>query len=136
MAESRCSAELESSARVKVRVRLRYMSPASYLIWLALATVPLVAARGQDAQITGRITESATRRPLQGARVTILETGAGTITNEAGRYQLPRGRVDRDLTLRVILLGYSPVVRRIPAAAVSAVVDIEIAPQVLSLDEV
>lgn len=58
------------------------------------------------------------------------------MNDQAGRYQLPRGPVDRELTLRGVLLGSSPAVRRICAASVSPVIDVEIAPPVLSLDEV
>jgi outer membrane receptor protein involved in Fe transport len=118
------------------RGRSRLLRPASFVISLALAALPLVAARAQVAQITGRITESGTGRPLQGARVTIVETGVGAISNHEGRYELRRGTLDRDLTLRVILLGYSPVARKIPASSASGVIDIEMAPRVLSLDEV
>jgi len=109
---------------------------ASLLVFFAATTVPLHDVGAQDGRVTGRITESGTGRPVQGARVSIVETAAGTITDQAGRYQLPRGPVDRELTLRVVLLGYSPAVRRVSAASASPVIDVEIAPRVLSLDEV
>jgi outer membrane receptor protein involved in Fe transport len=113
----------------------RSLQLASALVCLC-ATLPLPIAGAQEARVTGRVTETGSGRAVQGARVTIAETGAGTISGPDGRYQLPRGPVDRDLTLRVVLLGYSPGVRRIPAASASPTIDVEIAPRVLSLDEV
>ena len=120
---------------MKFLTRTRLLQVASLLV-CAPAMVPLAVAGAQEARVSGRVTESGSGRAVQGARVSIVETGAGTITDQAGRYQLPRGPVDRELTLRVVLLGYSPAVRRLPAASASPTIDVAIAPRVLSLDEV
>jgi outer membrane receptor protein involved in Fe transport len=99
------------------------------------ALSPGVAA-GQSGQISGHVIESGTRRPLPGAHVTIAETGLSVAADRDGRYRIPHGSSGRQLTLRAILVGYSPVVRKVPADSASAVVDFEMTPRALGLDEV
>lgn len=99
------------------------------------ALSPAVAA-GQGAQITGRVIESGTRRPLAGAHVTVGETGQSVVTDRQGRYRIPRVTTGRPLVLRVILLGYSPAVTIVQPEPASASIDFEMSPRALGLDEV
>ena len=90
----------------------------------------------QAVTVTGRVFEVNTRRPLAGARVTVAETGASAISDRAGVYRIASPSSGSALTLRVVLLGYAPVVKTVPANAVASDFDIEMTPRALGLDDV
>ena len=100
-----------------------------------MALAPSVTS-GQAAQITGQVTEAGTHRPLAGAHVTIAESGRSVVTDREGRYRISRGTPGQLVTLRAILLGFAPAVRRLSADSVTAPIDFEMTPRALGLDEV
>ena len=113
--------------------RRRVVSFSAAAIIVALA--PSVTS-GQAAQITGQVTEAGTHRPLAGAHVTIAESGRSVVTDREGRYRISRGTPGQLVTLRAILLGFAPAVRRLSPDSVTAAIDFEMTPRALGLDEV
>jgi hypothetical protein len=72
---------------------------------LALLLVAPSALHAQEGSLRGRILDEADLRSLQGATVTVLQTGAQVLTNEDGRFGfdgLPSGLV----SVRVEYIGY------------------------------
>jgi Ca-activated chloride channel family protein len=77
---------------------------------------PAARATGPEVVVTGRVTDAASRAPLQGAQVMLERTSHGTTTGADGRYRLtvPRDAgLGRTAMLAVSLLGYEPVRVRI-----------------------
>ena len=99
-----------------------------YLLLLLLA-LPTYAT---TQTLAGRVTDSATGKPLAYATVYVQNTGGGGTTNETGEYRvsLAPGRN------RVVFqfLGYQTVVREVNGGATGY--DVELTPEVLELDEV
>lgn len=56
------------------------------VIAVSLAALPLAAQTGT---ITGEVQEAGSGAPAGGVQVYLVGTGAGTLTNAAGRYVLP-----------------------------------------------
>lgn len=83
--------------------------------WLPAIAVP-VAAQQATGTVTGTVTENAGARPVSGAQVYIPATRQGTQTDDAGAFTLrnvPTGAV----TLRVQMIGFEPVERRVAVTA-------------------
>ena len=95
-----------------------------------------IRLESQAATLTGRVLEAGTRRPLAGARISVAQTGASVISDRAGVYRIVRPSTDATLTLRVVLLGYAPVVRNVSPNAAASDLEIEMMPQALGLDDV
>ena len=94
-------------------------------------------------QITGRVVDATTARPLAGAQVHIPGTGLGALTNAAGRYLIlvPDAQVrTEELQVRVDLIGYHPVSATIRPADAAAdgllTLDFQLETAAVSLDEV
>jgi TonB-linked SusC/RagA family outer membrane protein len=76
------------------------------------------------ASIAGVIVDSAANNPIAGAQVIVETTTRGAITDASGRFRIddvPAG----DLSLRVTMLGYRPVVRRVTAGTMDIRVALE-----------
>ena len=92
-------------------------------------------AAGQTGRLTGRVVEAGTKRPLPGARVTIVETGITAIASRSGTYSIQRPEVSGDFTVRVTLLGFAPQ-NRLISASFGGTVDFILSARALGLDEV
>ena len=81
---------------------------------LALAALPAqaVAQGGGTAAVTGRVIDSVTTQPVAGARVSIVGSTVGTLTDRDGRYLLANLAAGQ-LTLRAQRIGYTPVDRTV-----------------------
>lgn len=79
---------------------------------LAAAAPPTAAAQGGTASVTGRVVDSATAQPVSGARVSIVGSVSGTLTDRDGRYLL-RGLQAGAITLRAQRIGYAPMDRTV-----------------------
>jgi outer membrane receptor protein involved in Fe transport len=118
-------------------VRALVFSKSFLLLTLFIAessfTTPTLAA--QTASVTGRVTESATGRPLQGARVSVSGSSVAAITDRTGGYRI-NGSFAADIVVRVVLLGFVPAEKRVPQATLGTPVDFQLVPRALGLDEV
>jgi TonB-linked SusC/RagA family outer membrane protein len=98
---------------------------------LVAAWSPLIA---QEGTISGRVIDSTTLQPLQGAVVAVGSRSA--ITQADGRYVLSGVPAGTE-TLRVRLLGYAPSTRSVTVAAgQTSTVDLTLTPMALSLAEI
>ena len=93
------------------------------------------SAGAQTGSVSGIVSESATGRPLEGARVSRSGSSIATITDRNGRYRIS-GSFSGDVAIRVILLGYAPAEKRVSAATIGMPVNFELVPRALGLDEV
>lgn len=101
---------------------------------LALAAPP--ASAQQTVQVRGTVTDASSGALIGGAQVFIVGTGVGSLTDEGGTYSLssvPAGTT----TIRVEHIGYTAVDRTLTlTAGQTAVVDLQMAPTALGLDEI
>ncbi|HUG39266.1 MAG TPA: SusC/RagA family TonB-linked outer membrane protein [Longimicrobiales bacterium] len=102
---------------------------------LLLLTLP-VALTAQTGRLQGRVLDASSQRPLQGAQVLVVGTGAGTVSGANGRYlimNVPAG----PQTVRVQLIGYGQTEREvdIPAGG-TATLDIALDQSAIELGEV
>jgi TonB-linked SusC/RagA family outer membrane protein len=107
--------------------------PAAALL-LAVTLTPATAQ--QTGTIRGTVVSAATQRPVVGARVSIQGSNIGTVTNEAGRFELlnlnpgPYG-------VRVQYIGYSPVTQTTTLqAGLTATLDFSLMESAIQLEEV
>ena len=113
------------------RQRFWYPSIAGMLMLVANVFSPLAAQTGA---IRGVVTDSATRRPLSGALVT-LGTGQRSTTGAGGEYRLA-DLAPGTYTVRAQMIGFLPVDRQIAVAAGDEVsVDFALRLQPFRLDE-
>ena len=92
-------------------------------------------AAAQTASVTGRVTESATGRPLQGARVSVSGSASATVTDRDGRYRITAASTSV-VSVRVVLLGYVPAEKQASAGQAATSLDFQLVPRALGLDEV
>lgn len=115
----------------------------SFLTGLILAVGLLVPglAFGQQANITGTVTNAETGEPIPGVNVFIRELGpsvAGTATEDDGSYNLeiPSRRVrGQSVTLVARFVGFGTVEQEVELQAGTQEIDIEMERDVLRLDE-
>jgi TonB-linked SusC/RagA family outer membrane protein len=112
--------------------RAHFAGMAALLSALALP----VQLQAQVGTVTGQVLDARTRAPIGAAQVFIEGTGVGRLTEANGRYLLrdvPAGQ----RTLRVVLLGFQPVVQEIVVTAgeTTNVPDILLSEQAIVLDE-
>ena len=88
-----------------------------------------------QARVSGTVAEAGTSRPLSGARITMVETGAFVITDRSGRYAISHRQDDRAFTLRATMIGYAPQQRRV-SNPISGAVDFSLEQQALGLDDI
>ncbi len=88
------------------------MSPTRLLLLAWAAAAPVARAAAQQGAVeattlvTGVVTDTISGRPLHVAVVRVAETGASTLTDESGAYQLVVGR--GSVRLEVRRIGYEP----------------------------
>ena len=99
------------------------------ILWTALLLSSLVASvaatsladlqRGPEVQITGRVIDDATGRPIAGATVGVEGTRETTVTSNNGVYSLTLGRTELGPTagLTVTMVGYTTVTTPFSTAA-------------------
>lgn len=124
----------------RIRSRCRAVRLPSFKLALAAAAVLAFSASSAGAQqvgrITGRVTETGTARPVNGAQVSIVGTGIGTITDTSGRFlvlNVPIG----EAVVRVTSIGYAAVEQPVTVAASdAAVVDFELSLSAVDLEEI
>ena len=81
---------------------------AAAALWiLFLSPTRLGAQQAGTGVIEGRITETASGRPLDNVQVTIVGTNLGGATNETGAYRIT-GAPARQVELRARRIGYGP----------------------------
>lgn len=86
--------------------------------------------------ITGRVTEAQAGTPLQGARVSIVGSALGSITDADGRYVI-QNVPDGDATVQVELLAYLTTSQNATVVTGETItLDFQLAPDPLSLDEI
>src|SRR5690606_18599239 len=66
----------------------RSCSPIPLLAALLAAAVATPLAAQQGGSITGRVTNAATMRPIEGVQIAVEGTGLGTLTDVDGRFLL------------------------------------------------
>lgn len=107
--------------------------PAAALL-VALTLTP--AAAQQTGRIQGTVTAAATRRPVAGARVTVQGTNIGTVTNEAGHFELPNLNPG-PYGVRVQYIGFTPVTQTTTLqAGLTATLDFSLIESAIELEEV
>jgi TonB-linked SusC/RagA family outer membrane protein len=95
---------------MKYRSSIRARAIVAFL-FVGLFSIPNAATAQGLASVQGTVTDSATRRPVVGAAVSIAGTTRATITDDAGRYAL-RGLRAGQVLLRVSRLGFGVTERR------------------------
>ena len=106
-----------------------------YGIGLLLAAVWIVPLRAQEpiGTIRGRVIDQGSQEPIRGAAVSAM--GRSTQTRADGGYTLTDVPVGTD-TLRVTMIGYSPVARLVTLEAGQLIaMDVALAPQAVNLAE-
>ena len=104
---------------------------------LLLGAAPLGAQTGPAATITGRVTAEG-GAPIATAIVSLPSLHLSTTSNEAGdfRLEIPVGRFRAGPdTIRVTRIGYRPLDRPVTLVAGANLVDVTMAPQVVTLDQ-
>jgi len=105
-------------------------------LFVAGALVMAEPASAQTGAITGTITSAQTGEPLSAAQVSIEGTGLGTLTQANGRFlilRVPAGTY----TVNAILIGFANASTTVTVSSgESAVADIRLTPQAISLSEI
>ncbi|QNH62436.1 DUF5686 and carboxypeptidase-like regulatory domain-containing protein [Hymenobacter sediminicola] len=102
------------------------------LFWaLLLAGAP--AGWAQQLQVTGRITEAATGKPVPFASVFVPGTTTGATADENGRYQLSTAPAD---TLVASAMGFAPLRKALKRQAARQTIDFALGSGAVSLGEV
>ena len=90
----------------------------------------------QTGAITGTITSAQTGEPLSSAQISISGTGLGTLTQANGKYlilRVPAGTY----TVNAVLIGFASASATVTVTdGESAVADIRLEPQAISLSEI
>lgn len=94
-----------------------------------------VTARTASAQqtISGLVVEGTMRRPLVGAQVVVVGENRGTVTDNRGRFVIT-GLTGREVTLRVVMIGYRELTRTVPVGTSDAV--LALVESAISLDQI
>lgn len=101
--------------------------------WVLLGAIPSAA---QQASVSGRVLDQASGRPIPNAVVALVGTNRQATTDDQGRYLL-QGVAPGQVQLRASRIGYQAQLRIMTVRPGETVtVDFEIAPAVISLDEV
>lgn len=121
--------------------RDRFTFPEINMRWTALVSLilPLTAipaqASAQGGRVAGKVTESATQRPIAGVEITLM--GPDTIravTGESGDYAVPNAAAGA-YTMRTSMLGFAASEQRVSVAAGATVtVNFVLEPSAISLE--
>ena len=124
---------------------VRALVPVSLVVATSVPFVPsdgtaaLFARAEPVSVITGRVVDSATRKPLPGTMVSIRETTLGVQTDAQGNYRL-NVPVDsakgRDVVMLVRRIGYNPATRALHVTAGSRTEHFALVPAQMQLAEV
>src|SRR6188474_2600160 len=92
----------------------------SRVVWRAGGTIAFLAcaavAQAQQTTVSVRVTDAATKTPIDQAQVAIAGTLIGGLTNAEGRVTI-RGVPTGNQTLRVLRVGYAETKRAVTIAA-------------------
>jgi TonB-linked SusC/RagA family outer membrane protein len=115
----------------------RFVRMASAFAFVAAFFVATNEVHGQQTgTLTGRITDSQTGAPIQGARVLVVGTNIAVSSNDEGRFTL-RNLSLGQVTIRAIAIGYESAVGVVTvAAAGTPELTFEVSRAVVSLDEI
>ncbi len=118
----------------RIRPKLRLFAALSAGAWaIAVGPAPL-SAQGQDAVVTGRVSDAASNEPLSGARVFVPGTVMSTSTRLDGTYRLRL--IPGTHEVRVTYIGYSVGRDTVQAEAGASVThDFELGREPLALQE-
>ncbi len=95
---------------------LDFISRCRFCWLLSLMSVQAASFAQPGSRIAGRVVDASAGRPVEGATVVLIGTLFGTVTDDAGRFEL--GPVpDGDYAIRVIRAGLSPAELRITLPA-------------------
>lgn len=105
-----------------------------FAAWLVAgaAAAPAPADSQLAPSLRGRITSSADRTPIVGARVTVVEAGRTVLTGPDGRYQvsaLPSGTY----LVSISAIGFAPAARRLELTDGPRTLDLALAPSLVEL---
>ncbi len=92
---------------------MKHIQSATSLGWISLlvasvlASAPAMAAAQATGSVSGEVSAAADNAPLSGISVSVQGTGVAAVTNNAGRYTLPRVPAGQQ-TILFRRLGYAP----------------------------
>lgn len=110
--------------------------PATLLVLLSFAFLPVAAAAQQTGAVTGQVTDITNGQPINGAQVSIDGTSRGGLSNASGRY-LVTGVPTGTVTVRVTYIGYKTAETQVTVSAgQTAVSDFGLELSAIALDEV
>lgn len=114
----------------------RRFIPTLRALAIASALVAVPASSQGTGAIRGTVTDSATRRPIEGAQLTITGLNVGAVTNAEGTYML-RGLPARTHQVRLTRIGFQASQRSVRlAAGDTATADFTVRPVAVSLSQV
>ena len=94
---------------------------------LALMLTPALAS-AQQGEITGRVTDATTGRPVAAAQIQVVGSNQGAVANSDGVYRI-RGVTPGPVTVRVLMIGYTERTETVTVAAgQTATLDVELQP--------
>jgi TonB-linked SusC/RagA family outer membrane protein len=103
---------------------------------LIAVAVPSIAVAQGAGVVRGTVTDSSTRRPIEGVQVTVAGTTVGALTNATGEF-IVRGVPAGARTVRASRLGFTPVNRDVTVRPNDSVtVDIQMRSAPLNLSQV
>ena len=109
------------------------------ILGVAVVAAQPALAQGNDARITGKVTDQA-NQALPGAQIIIRELpGVGTASADNGNYTLvvPAGRLTgRPMSIQARAIGYAPITRAVTLAAGTSTQDFQLIRDPLRLQEV
>lgn len=88
----------------------RSLAAGAFVLLAALFTVAAPLAAQDAGRVQGRVLEAETNRPLEGARVRLHRSGLVAVTDQQGRFVIPRAPAGSD-TLSVAYIGREPQAR-------------------------
>jgi len=99
----------------------RSVLQASLLLTGVVAWLPSgLTAQGQTGVVLGRITDTSTGQPIDGAQVVVVGTNRGVVSNREGAYRIP-GVPEGEREVRAINIGYAQATQTITVQAGAAV---------------
>jgi len=117
----------------RICIRAILCAAVALALWSAGANT---AHAQQTGTIQGVVVDATTARPLPGAQVVIQGTQIGTLTNQQGRFQVVNAPVGTH-TLRVELVGYTPITRQVAVVAgQAATANFQLEQRAIALQEV
>lgn len=119
----------------KMRLVAHSLAAAIAIGGLAFAPPPDLAAQATG-MIQGRVVDASTQRPLEGAQISIVGTGLGTIANARGQF-LIRGVPAGEVTVRAERIGFGAEERSVNVTAgETTMVDLQLGVAAVSMEEI